>query len=199
MPSSLVLELHDADQAVDRALRHPVAEAPAAVAGGRGRIAAARTGRHGHDDAAAALDHLRQHQLGRMTGAITLPSRCLPSSIDAACRGCGPCGRVRCSGALLTSTSMRPQRSSTCVTDGPSVVRSVMSADTDIAWRPSASTSAAVLSSEPGSGRRVGTLAPSTSARAPRPRAWCVRRGRRRNPPGPGAPRRPCRCLGSLR
>ena len=38
----LVLELHDADQAVDRALRHAVAEAPAAVAGGRRRIAAAR-------------------------------------------------------------------------------------------------------------------------------------------------------------
>ena len=39
---------------------------------------------------------------------------------------------------------MRPQRSSTWVTEEPSVTRSVMSQYTDIAWRPSASTNAAV-------------------------------------------------------
>ncbi len=63
-PVLLVLELHDADQPVDRTLRHAVAEAPAALTGGRGRVGHPRTRRHGHEAAVAALDHLRQHQLG---------------------------------------------------------------------------------------------------------------------------------------
>ena len=48
----------------DRTLRHAVAEPPATLARGRGRVGHRRARRDGHEAAVAALDHLRQHELG---------------------------------------------------------------------------------------------------------------------------------------
>ena len=142
--------------AMERALRHRVAHAPAALTGGRGRIADGHGGGDVDDHAVAPLEHRRVTSLASTNWATSWPRASLDSSMSG--RRSGPCSPARC--------GRRCSRARRC---GPTREHAV----TAVAER-------AAIEEVDGDGQRAGSGCSTSAAVPPGCRGWLARRARRR-------------------